>query len=408
MLTLQEISRMTRDVWLGQLVRAVRGRLPDVKRFGPGRQTTLELDGKSATLHQADEAHASLSFSLASGGPVGGRMEDETKPPSISNYEIDGSTVLTVAGRIVDFLVGEKSPLPRTLRDNYRILDFLNGDKHSEQGRLRERFLNLRYMSIPLGDHKVRLRNDDATDINHPKEMSEVIAFGHLAVSTGLDVNVRNIVNCKPPEPDLRIELEDGSHVFVEVGQVKASESPKYFGAIDKVNQHLRWLEMSDSAYFAEIQGRHVSVRLPTAPPTNRSREAADEIVKLLRSIDFETVQRKSLLKVDKTNTPYLASLGATYGVGDGISTNVGADSTAYGFDPEESVRDLYSMLAKKLKRTYATDAPLWLALPLTDLKHDPSLSMKAMRNRMPTEMGQFERILFGTMEDAQVVHRQH
>lgn len=104
-----------------------------------------------------------------------------------------------------------------------------------------------------------------------------------------------------------------------------------------------------------------MSVQLPAAPPAGKAREAANEIVAPLRSLDFETVQRKALIKVDPAVTPYLASLGADYYVGDGISTYVRANNGANWFDPNESVNDFHAMLAKKMERRYAVDGPLWL-----------------------------------------------
>ncbi|HEX3464251.1 MAG TPA: hypothetical protein VHS78_09425 [Candidatus Elarobacter sp.] len=285
------------------------------------------------------------------------------------------------------------------------MLDFL-GAPNTEQARKRERFLALRYEGRPFGGHEIRFRNDDPTEIEYEKAFGEAIAFGHLAVATGLDDQVENIENRKPPEPDLQVTLKDGRHVWVEVGQVTASASAKYFAGIQKVNQYLRRLEDADPSYLAEIQGRHVSVQLPTAPPASKARQAADEIVTLLRSLDFDTVQRTALLDMDPTVTPYLASLGANYYVGDGISTYVRANNTANAFNPDDSVRDFYAMLGKKMDRKYTVDAPLWLVLSLTDLMHVPSLSMAALRQSIPGHMGQFERVLVGTMEDAVIIER--
>lgn len=44
--------------------------------------------------------------------------------------------------------------------------------------------------------------------------------------------------------------------------------------------------------------------------------------------------------------------------------------------------------------------------LPLTDLRHVPSLSLAAIRQRIPAQMGQFDRLVVGTMEDAEIIER--
>lgn len=295
----------------------------------------------------------------------------------------------------------------RTLHQTYGTLGVLNGMENPERSQRVERFLALRYEGVPFGEREIQHRNDDPTDINYSKELGEAIAFGHLAVATGIDHLVANIENRKPPEPDLRVTLIDECHVCVEVGQITTSTSAKYFGGIQKVNQHLRRLEDTDPAYRSEIQGRHVSVQLPEAPPSAKAREAADEIVKLLRSLDFKTVRRKALIRVDSAVTPYLASLKANYYVGDGISTYVCANNTANMFDPDESVRDFDAMLRSKMLKKYAADAPLWLALPLTDLMQVPILSMEAIRRRVLSDIGQFDRVMVGIMEDAEIIDRQ-
>jgi hypothetical protein len=287
------------------------------------------------------------------------------------------------------------------LRDGYGPPDFT-----TEAGKRRERFLALSYEGIPFAEHAIQYRNNDPTEVNFSKEMGEAISYGHLAVATGLNHLVSNIENRQPPEPDLRVTWTDGSHVWVEVGQVTEPSSAKYFAAIQKVNQHLRRLENADPAFLAEIQGRHVSVQLPEAPPTSKSRLAADEIVKLLRSIDFDTVPRMVALNVDPDVTPYLASLRAYYYVGDGLSTYLRADNVGNSFNPDDSVNDFKAMLASKMTKKYTVDAPLWLALPLTDLMHVPMLSLEAIRRRVLADTGQFSRILVGSMEDAQIIER--
>jgi hypothetical protein len=302
--------------------------------------------------------------------------------------------------------IGSTGPAPRTLRDAYAMLNTLNGGENHEQLKRCEPFLALRYEGVPFGEHVIRQRNDDPTEVNYSKEMGEAIAFGHLAVGTGLDHLVANIENRKPPEPDLRVTLMDGSHVWVEVGQVMESSSAKYFADIRKVNQHLLRFENANPEYLAEIRGRYVSVLLPEAPPAAKSRAAADEIVTLFRSLDFAAVQRKAFIATDPAITPYLASLKAKYHVGAGSTTCVRATHTANTFSPDDSIDDLEAMLKSKMGKTYAVDAPLWLALPLTDLMHVPTLSVAAMRRRVIADIGQFDRVLVGIMDDAELIER--
>jgi hypothetical protein len=140
---------------------------------------------------------------------------------------------------------------------------------------------------VPFGDSPIEFRNDDDTEINYSKEMAEAISFAHLAVATHIDGMIVNIDNRQPPTPDLYVELSDGSHVYVEVGQIVASESARYVATIAKVNQHLMGHECDEPAYLDEIHERHLSVQIPLVATSRRTRAVADEIVALLRSLDF-------------------------------------------------------------------------------------------------------------------------
>ena len=85
----------------------------------------------------------------------------------------------------------------------------------------------------------------------------------------------------------------------------------------------------------------------------NSRREGRRFAPERAESLHFNTAQHKALIKVYPVVTPYLASLGADYYVGGGISTYVCANNTLNCFDPGESVREFYAMLTKKIDRTY-------------------------------------------------------
>jgi len=346
---------------------------------------------------------ALVSPSLAGEGTIASEpFEDRMQHLPLSTHDVDGSTVITVADVIAYHLIGiQPMSGPRTLQDGYGPPDLT-----TEAGRRRERFLSLNYNGIPFADHPIQYRNNDPTEVGYSKEMAEAVSFGHLAVGAGIDHLVSNIENRKPPEPDLRVILADGADVWVEVGQVTESASAKYFSAIQKVNQHLRRLENADAVYLGEIQGRHVSVQLPSAPPAAQSEAAADEIVTIMRSIDFDTARRKVLIRVDPTVAPYLASLGANYYIGDGISTYVRANNGANAFNPDDTVTDFKATLEIKMGKSYEVNGPLWLAMPLTDLRQVPMLSLEAIRRRVFGDTGQFNRVLVGMMEDALILDK--
>ena len=295
----------------------------------------------------------------------------------------------------------------RTLRDAYELLDLRDGDAKTERRERNERFLRIPFEAVPFGEHEIEYRNDDDTEVNFTKELGEAIAFGHLSVATRLDASVVDIESRRPPEPDLRVTFADGTRVRVEVGRITASASSRYFAAIEKINRHLRRFEIANLDYASEIRGRFVSVILTHAPPDKYTKRTADEIISLFTSIDFDRVPRRSLLRIDAAIAPFLLSLGAKYYVGDGSATCVSATSGAHAFNPDESADTFLTMLDKKLGKSYEGDGPLWLALTLTDFMQVPTLSMDAIRKRLPDRFGQFERVIVGSMHDAVVIRNE-
>jgi hypothetical protein len=78
----------------------------------------------------------------------------------------------------------------------------------------------------------------------------------------------------------------------------------------------------------------------------------------------------------------------------------------AHAFDPDESADDFDERLNDKVTKTYAQGRTIWLALILNDRMQVPSLSMEAIRARLPANIGQFSRLLFGSLEDAEMIVR--
>ena len=390
-------------VWCSRLERAVRCRVDDVEIVSLDRATmTFAVGEKGVVVHLDGNGKAEVAVSLAEGGTIGNEhLEDRVQHLSLSTFDVDASTVIGAADFIAESLGVEKEPAPRTMREYDAVFDFLTAGNPAHAAR-RDRLFALRYNGIPLGDVEPKFLDGDPGN-DYARGFDEVMAFAHLAVGSALDAEVANIRTSDPPKPDLIVDLIDGRTVYVEVGRVTASES--YFGRIKAVNRGIRSM-LRDPSFLGEIQGRNVVFTMPEAPARKESMQAVAEIVAVFRSTDFDTVERGALLSVSPSVAPLLASLKVKYLAGRGISTGLSARQAANWFDPWDAASDFYSMLEKKLKKSYDVDAPLWLALPLTDLAHVPKLSMTAIRSALPPELGQFSRAIVGTMEDAQVIER--
>ncbi len=279
----------------------------------------------------------------------------------------------------------------------------LDGARPDAEDR-RRRVLAIRYENIPLGDHPLRMRSSEPGETYYSKEFGEAISFAHLAVGADIDDQIADTVSKAPPEPDLIVTFTDGSQKYVEVAQVIEEQSARASSTIAAINKHIANRYFGDPAYAAANAGRHIDFTFPNVPTSRETKTVADEMVAVLYATDFSAVERRTFLKPSSIIAPTLNRLGARYYVGVGNSTALSAQLDAHTFDPEESADDLDTRLADKLKKHYARGLPIWLALALNDHKQIPSFSMDVIRQRVPTTIGQFECVVFGTMEDAHII----
>lgn len=285
-------------------------------------------------------------------------------------------------------------PRGPTLRQVYETLGVVD-DRH-------QRVLHLRYFDTPLGDHEVRFRSDDDLTPVFDKEFGEALSFAHLAVAAGINFTVANIESRKPPEPDILVELTDGNYVYAEIATVVAGPSARYHGTINLINTLLRRREEDDGTYAALVEGKQVSFVLPTVPRARDVGHVIEEIVNMMRSIDFTTVSRNRFIPVGISVAPILSHHEARYIVAaqDGLATYVRATSDAHAFNPDDSLGNFATVLSDKMGKTYRAAHPIWLLLVLEDLMQVPMLSLQAIRQLLPTQLGQFSRLIVGTVQD--------
>lgn len=279
----------------------------------------------------------------------------------------------------------------------------LNGPRPDAQER-RRRLLAIRYDGKPLGDHELQMRTEEPGEIEFAKEFGEAIAFGHLAVGARLNGDIVEMVSVSPPEPDLLVTLTDGRQVYVEVAQVTEEQSARASATIRTINKHIHNRAAADSTFERARQGRGLTFFFPDVPTSRETKPVADEMVAVFYATSFGTVDRRSFVRPESAVAPILNRLGVKYVVSPDGPTFLSAQLDANCFDPAESVDDLDKRLADKMSKVYAPGKPIWLALALNDLMQVPSLTMEALRARLPTTIGQFELVVIGTMEEAAVL----
>lgn len=290
--------------------------------------------------------------------------------------------------------------LPKTLREAYAILDMLNGPNPAAEER-RRRLLAIRHEGKPLGDHEPVMRTTEPGETEYSKEFGEAVTFAHVAVGAGIDEQIADMVSVQPPEPDLLVTLTDGTQVYVEVAQATEQQSARSSNTIRNINKHIHNRAASDPAFAAARTGRPLMFKFANVPPSRETKAVADEMVDVLYATDFATVSRGALMPVPAAVAPKLSALGVRYAVLAGSATVITAQSDAHSFDPNDSVDDLDVRLADKMSKVYVPGKPIWLALALNDLMQVPQFTMEIVRARVPTTIGQFERVLVGTMEEA-------
>ncbi len=268
----------------------------------------------------------------------------------------------------------------------------------------RNRALDMRYAGIPFRDHEERRAAPLMSDL--AEDLYEAFAFAYLAVGAGIDDLVQDIEKCQPRKPDLLVKMKDGSSVYVEVGRVRPSESGRHSGEIDALNKGLMLVAQADDDLRRHVQDRHISFGMETVPAKSERRAVVAELVVTLRAMRFDGLERVAYFKPDPAVAPVLSRLKVTIAVVETSSTYVTVSSRARIGSPSASVADFETELRDKISRCYDADAPMWLAMPLEDDRQLPSSALAAIRTAIPSDLGQFARVIVGTLDDAEVVER--
>jgi len=134
--------------------------------------------------------------------------------------------------------------------------------------------------------------------------------------------------------------------------------------------------------------------------------------VDVLRSVSPTDTGEEMRLKPDPLIAPKLAQLNVTIDVVEALnneacSTYVAVTSRAGIGSANDLIVDFERTLRAKLTRLYEADAPLWLAMPLENESQLPAAALEAIYTALPSYLGQFSRLIVGTLDDAEIVDQQ-
>jgi hypothetical protein len=266
----------------------------------------------------------------------------------------------------------------------------------------RNRALDVRFAGVPLRDHEERRAADLMSDL--AEGLYEALSFAHLAVAAGIDGSIEDIEKREPPQPDLFVRLRDGSSVNVEVGRVRAQASGRHSGEIEALNKGLMLAARADPDLVHHVQGHHISFGMATVSSKPERPSVIAEVVATLRALTFAGLPRVARFPADPALAPTLSKLGVRISVAKSSHTYVTVSSRAGLAAPATSVLDFEKCFRAKLAGRYHAEAPLWLAMPLEDDQQLPSSSLAAIRAALPADIGQFARLIVGTLDGVAVI----
>jgi hypothetical protein len=174
---------------------------------------------------------------------------------------------------------------------------------------------------------------------------------------------------------------------------------------MEAINVEMQRRFESDAAYAAALQGRRMHFIFPNFPTKREARAIPDEIIAIFWAANVASIKQAVSLKPYPAIAPILTKLraGCNVTVG-GRYMGIIVTKDAHTFDPNGAADDLDERLREKMTKTYTPGRPIWLALALDDRMQAAALSMNAIRARLPTDIGQFDRLLFGSLDDAEMI----
>jgi hypothetical protein len=292
----------------------------------------------------------------------------------------------------------------RTLGEGSALRSAVLGETGDRLAR-RNRALDMRYAGIAFRHHEERKAAPLMSDL--AEDLYEAFSFAFLAVGAGIDHLVADIEKLEPPKPDLVVKLTDGSSIYVEVGRIRGAASGRHSGEIDALNKGLVRVLAGDEALKLHVWKRHISFGMAVVPTKGERATVVAEIVVTLRAMRFDGLPRIAYFTPDPMVAPMLSRLSVKIAVAETSSyPYVAVSSRARIGAPAASVATFESVLRAKIANRYDAELPIWLAMPLEDDQQSPSCALAAIRGTIPADLGQFARVIVGTLDDAEVIDR--
>lgn len=129
--------------------------------------------------------------------------------------------------------------------------------RHAAPENYSELIAQTMYEGVELQNVVHDFRNDPRHDARFTQPYSERNAVGYLLVTAGY--YKANLFSEKPPLPDVRAELADGTTVYIETAEVIESPSAQFEGVLRFLNVGIARARDEDSALDAKLNGHDLN-----------------------------------------------------------------------------------------------------------------------------------------------------
>lgn len=260
------------------------------------------------------------------------------------------------------------------------------------------------YEGVALPNVAHEFKNDPMHDVRFTQPYGERNAVGYLLVTAGYYKT--NLHSEKPPIPDVRAELADGSIVYIETAEVIESPSARLEGVFHFVNVGIAKAVSEDPALDQKLNGHDVQVRAWMTDSGKYDRQAIlREFLDFLRGASFDDLPEKEFTGFPESCVA-LKSIDAKFWYSKVMYRAVPRfQANAHSYAPESLASQVIPILEQKRSKRYE-GSPVWLALYMSDMLGVPQDSLDVLE-RVPLDFSPFDKLLVGDQRSVLVYTRE-
>jgi hypothetical protein len=302
--------------------------------------------------------------------------------------------VVTTTGTLLESIADDPHLKGPTLRESAALFGAAI-ETSGAVADLQERVFNVPVNGTSLGDIPSRFAGPSEYYSRYSDEFADLVGSAYLLDAAGLRGFTLDRV---PLIPGLRVNLVDGSHIFLEFSRVEPDRERHAADVREYINGALRRLSYTDPALPKAMDGYFISVSLPDIDVGKDQRLLLiEEIASFVKGGFTRTAPKQSIEQFDKEDFPALARLGATVYVAEG-PTSLSVQEAAKSFDPYAPIQMIAAIVRTKSNIPY-TASPIWLGVSLAEYVAVVPVNVMDLRRFPEVDIGKtpFEKIIVGS-----------